>query len=384
MAFTASDWGRGVPIDIDNTLVSGSGSHTDVIVHITLSNIPVEAIDAGSNSALNGGGDLRFSTDINGATQLPMDIVAYVTNASAPSRQCLINVLVPSVSTSADTTIHMFYKKAAEVQPAVGAAFGRDAVFVDTYAAYHLGSVSTVDRSGNSNTLSSTNAPSSSTNGELGEGSSDFDGSNDDRSTSSNFNTNNIVTMEMLFSRNSNTMDSFGGVIATGGFDTNDGGLVMNRVDTTSVWTLESFPVSSNSSISETSAWAAIGTFQTMHITSDRGSTKTRFYVDGSALAAENTSHTRGNSSSPLFLGEAITFGDNAAVDIELVIMYDRYLDLDYVATRDNAMRDSENFTTAGTPFTPTSGGRIMSSLAGSGGLAYAGGIAGRGGGLAG
>ena len=112
-------WGRTHPITIDNTKVIGSGSHTSFPVLITLDDLDSEVTDAGSNSALNGGGDIRFTSDEAGATWLNLDVVEFVTNATPSSQRCEMWVKVPSISTSADTTIYIWYNKTGESQPAV-------------------------------------------------------------------------------------------------------------------------------------------------------------------------------------------------------------------------------------------------------------------------
>lgn len=137
MAFPTG-WGRVVPIVIDYTKVSGSATITDMPVLITKDNIPSEAIDAGSNSALNGGGDIRFSSDSAGTTQLPCQVVEYVTDATAANRVCHVWVKVPSISYTADTTIYMWYSKAGETQPAVTDTYGRNAVWSAFHMVHHL------------------------------------------------------------------------------------------------------------------------------------------------------------------------------------------------------------------------------------------------------
>ncbi len=128
MAFPSA-WAQKQTITIDNTKVSGTGSHTNVQVLITLDHLDSTVVDAGANSALNGGGDIRFSSDSAGVTQLACEVVEFVTNATPASRACEIWVKVPSVSTSIDTVIYIWYKKAAEVQPAVTTTYGRNAVW---------------------------------------------------------------------------------------------------------------------------------------------------------------------------------------------------------------------------------------------------------------
>ena len=144
MAFTGSNWGRRVKV----TGLAPASSLSGYVALLTLDNIPVEAIDAGANSALNGGGDLRFSTDNAGTNQLSCEVVSFVTSATPGSRDCQIYVRFDSYA-SATRDVWMFYSKTGETQPAVGAAFGRNAVWVDEHIALHLESFSTVDSTGN-------------------------------------------------------------------------------------------------------------------------------------------------------------------------------------------------------------------------------------------
>jgi len=149
MAFTGSDWGRRVKL----TGLSPSATLSGFVAVVTLDNVPVEAIDAGSNSALNGGGDLRFSTDDAGATQLELEVVSYVTNATEGNRQCQLWIRFPTYA-SGTREAYMFYKKTGETQPAVTAAFGRNAVWASFKAVYHL--KDTTDSTGNGHTLTLT------------------------------------------------------------------------------------------------------------------------------------------------------------------------------------------------------------------------------------
>ena len=138
MAFP-DGWGRRHKITIANTEVDGSSALTDYPMLVTLDHLDTEVVDAGSNSALNGGGDLRFSSDLAGASQLACEVVDFVTNVTAGSRKCEVYVSVPSVSASVDTDIYVWYKKTGEVQPAVTNVYGRNAVWANYEVVCHDG-----------------------------------------------------------------------------------------------------------------------------------------------------------------------------------------------------------------------------------------------------
>jgi len=148
MAFTASDWGQGRLL----TGLTPGSSLSGFTAVITKDNLPTSALDAGSLSCLNGGGDWRFSTDINGATQLPCEIVTCVTNVTPSSTEFVAWVRFPTYA-SGTREVYAFWNRAGQSQPAVGAVFGRNAAWVDNERRYHFEedpSVSDmVDASGN-------------------------------------------------------------------------------------------------------------------------------------------------------------------------------------------------------------------------------------------
>ena len=170
MAFTASTWGQGRLL----TGLSPGSSLSGFTAVITKANLPTSALDTGSLSCLNGGGDWRFSTDINGSTQLPCQIVTCVTNATAGNTEFESFIRFPTYA-SGTREVYAFWNKAGQSQPLVGAAFGRNAVWIDYNRVYHLNeAVSTatgnyVDSSGNGDgTLNSTTNVTSVT-GQIGD-----------------------------------------------------------------------------------------------------------------------------------------------------------------------------------------------------------------------
>lgn len=137
MAFPTG-WQRRVAITVDNTKVAGAGTFTDFPIMLSLDNLPTEMVDASGNSAQDGGGDIRFSSDSAGATPLACEIVDFHPNATAGSRRCEIWVKVPSLSGSADTTIYAWYKPTSiKQQPAPSMPYGSESVWTSSYKAVH-------------------------------------------------------------------------------------------------------------------------------------------------------------------------------------------------------------------------------------------------------
>jgi hypothetical protein len=133
-------------------------------------NFPTAAIDGGSQSILNGGGNLRCYTDDTKATRLPIEVVEFATGGS-PS----VVIWGLSASLGVGGTVYIEGDIVATTQPAVGNLYGRDEVWVDYNRVYHLNeAVSTatgnyVDSSGNGDgTLNSTTNVTSVT-GQIGD-----------------------------------------------------------------------------------------------------------------------------------------------------------------------------------------------------------------------
>jgi len=132
------DWGRKCPLTIQSSQVDETLTSFPVL--FTVDNLPSEMFDAdGSNPALNGGGDIRFSSDADGNTRIPCEVVSFITNNTPANGSAEIWVKVPSVSASTDTTIYVWYNKTGESQPAANDTYGSQNVWDSNYkAVYHF------------------------------------------------------------------------------------------------------------------------------------------------------------------------------------------------------------------------------------------------------
>jgi hypothetical protein len=120
------------------TLPTITGSHTDLPVLLVAGSFPATAIDGGSNSIDNGGGNLRAYTDDTKATQLSIEIVSFVTGG-VPNIQ--VWVKIPSAITG--STIYLEADGVATSQPAFTASFGRNSVWSDYEAVIHANETGT-------------------------------------------------------------------------------------------------------------------------------------------------------------------------------------------------------------------------------------------------
>lgn len=134
-------WGQRLPITIQSSKVVSTESNVPVL--LTEDNFPSSTFD----DALNGGGDLRFTSDIDGNTRLACEVVDFDTG----SDEAEVWVKIPSLSSSSDTTIYCWYGKAGETQPAIDAAYGAEAVWSSDFkGVWHL------DEAGDSTRVDST------------------------------------------------------------------------------------------------------------------------------------------------------------------------------------------------------------------------------------
>lgn len=86
--------------------------------------------------AQNGGGDLRFSSDEQGANRLPCEVVTFNTSTQVAE----IHVKIPAINSVINTPLYIFYGKSGVSQPVVTDTYGRNAVWdSDFLFVGHLG-----------------------------------------------------------------------------------------------------------------------------------------------------------------------------------------------------------------------------------------------------
>lgn len=123
MAFPTG-WGRSCALTIP-----GSGwfdsALTDFPVLFTTANLPSEMFDAdGSYPARSDGGDIRFTTDSDGTTQIAREVVTFGIDNNPANGTAEIWVKVPSTSNSVTTTIYVWYNAPSETEPSASDTYG--------------------------------------------------------------------------------------------------------------------------------------------------------------------------------------------------------------------------------------------------------------------
>ena len=173
MAIT-SGWGKRHTITIDNTKVSGSANHSNFPVLLTEDNFLTDAFD----NSDNGGGDIRFSSDTSGATQLSCEIITWDNGATDKAE---VYVKVPTLDHDDDTVIYVWYDNTGASQPARDASYGSDDVWSNGYElVLHMGNVN--DSSANQYDFTNSGVTFNTTNPKIGT-SGDFESGEDDYMT---------------------------------------------------------------------------------------------------------------------------------------------------------------------------------------------------------
>ncbi len=200
-----SSWNYRKKITIDHTKVASDEANFPVLI----------SLDSLSNINANGT-DIRF-TSSDGTTELPREIESY----SSGSLRAWVNA--PTLSSSSDTVIYMYYGNSAATEPAASSTYGSQNVWktdgVDTSAVMvqHMKDTTTstiTDSTANANngTKFAANEPIEAT-GEIGKGQT-FDGTNDyvNASNGASLNIGNNTTNSAL---NNGTYDAFGLLVKT-------------------------------------------------------------------------------------------------------------------------------------------------------------------------
>lgn len=160
-----------------NTVQVGqfNSAQSDFVWLMTEDNFATAAIDGGAQSILNGGGNLRCYTDNTKTTQLPIQVVQFVTGLT-PS--IVVKGLSPLLDDSG--TVYIEADTVAISQPPVTDTYGRNSVYADFEDAYNMNSVPTVTNSTGNTDGTAINGVTVSSNGKIGDA-LDFDGASSQR-----------------------------------------------------------------------------------------------------------------------------------------------------------------------------------------------------------
>lgn len=135
-------WSQKIKLSAIYTLVAGDLTDLPVLLIWTgsqaTSNLPLVMMDSnGPYPAVNGGADLRFSSDEYGNTELAFEIVSFVTDTNSASALAEIWVKLPSVSSASNTTFWMWWGNTGATAYGITDTYGRNNVWTDSYTSVH-------------------------------------------------------------------------------------------------------------------------------------------------------------------------------------------------------------------------------------------------------
>lgn len=128
-----SGWTRRCPIVIDHTKVPGDLSNFPVLFNVD--NLPSEMLDLDGSYPCNStdGRDIRFSSDQAGNTELAVEVVGVSLNNNPALSRIEIHVKIPSLSSSVDTTVYVWYNNTSATMPSRTSTYGSDNVWDADY-----------------------------------------------------------------------------------------------------------------------------------------------------------------------------------------------------------------------------------------------------------
>jgi hypothetical protein len=137
MAFP-DGWMHKVSLTIDSAYIDSDLTDWTLVFDQSFNNVLTQdngPLDAdGSRPSINGGGDIRFSSDSDGSNRLACDIRDWVTNDTPGNATCEVAVKVTSVSSGpSDTVIYMWWGKSGETQPSASDTYGQYNTYDDDH-----------------------------------------------------------------------------------------------------------------------------------------------------------------------------------------------------------------------------------------------------------
>lgn len=351
-----SGWSRQVLVTPVAAQISG-GPYANFAVVLTRANLPDEMCDpSGTNAAQANGGDIRATSDAAGTQPLPLEVVAFALDSATGAKDAVAVLWVGTPSFSASAGVYLWYHAAtAQAQPAATDPAGRNAVWANFIAAYHmLNTTAVTDSSGNGGDYTITNRYAG------------IAGPFGPTSTKINYNTT-AVTPTLALDQNYTALFamSLPTYAATGNqiwWDINGAGGVAYELHANAGGTSANLMCYDNSgtgtqllgtfSLSPFNSWSWLG------LSSTDGSGTQSAYVNGAPSASSTLTRRTGTGTLSLQAGGA------AIYYAEVLIGKGLWSDSQHATFYNNVSSPSSFFAT-GTPQTPASGGVSVNLSAG-------------------
>jgi len=354
---------RKCSVTIDNTKVSGSGNLSNFPVLLTVDNLPSEMFDAdGSYPALSGGGDIRFTSDEAGTTELAREIETFTIDNDPANGVAEIWVNVTTLDYNDDTVIYVWYNDSGASEPAADSTYGSENAWNGSFkGVWHLdeSSGSRSDSTSNGNTLADTNTVGSQT-GKIGTATNYVNGNSEYLSIADASATGLEITGDITFSfwfEKEALMSAFQYVLAKYDHAAKNGYYLIIR-DTEKFGVRYGAGSTFTDITQDTAAYTSgeLNTWIKVDIAIDVSARTATFYVNGSADTSTTTTSgdtSIGTTSGDFYLGVLDIAGtkyDYWDDGIDELRVYSGLLTTDWVATEYANQNSPSTFSSAGTP----------------------------------
>jgi hypothetical protein len=344
MAFPTG-WTKKCPLVIDADQVSGTANLTDFPVLLTEVNFPSTIFDNTQTT----GADLRFTSDSAGTTELAFEVVTWDTTDDKAE----VWVKVPTVDYDDDTTFYVWYGNAEATAYAVTDTYGRNAVWSDYLAVWHLTNANDSSASGY-NLTASASAPTS-TAGLIGSattGAYDFEASTKQYFTNTSTPNLGITTAETVSlwfkPEGGGVNNQLFGLWSSNGYTNGLRDIITNDPDG-DVWRIRQTGTSGFQQSDEASVALTHG--NTFYVVGSWDPANLKFYryTNGGNYDEDTMAST-----TKAFTGNVITwvgFNNTDSIDgiVDEIRVQDRILSSDWIATEYNNQSAPATFITEGT-----------------------------------
>jgi hypothetical protein len=147
-----NNWTKRVSITISHDFIDQNLSNWTLVFDQSFSPFLTQMdgpLDAdGLNPSVNGGFDIRFSSDLDGLNELAVDVRNWEINNNPSLATCEVAVKIPLLSKDIDTKIYMWWGNPSATLPLTGDAFGQYNAY-DTFYEYISANGGLSDRTSN-------------------------------------------------------------------------------------------------------------------------------------------------------------------------------------------------------------------------------------------
>ena len=341
-------WARKCALTIESSVITSDQTNFPVL--LTLATLPSEMFDAdGSYPAINGGADIRFTSDEDGDTEIPFEVVSFVTHNTPANGSAEIWVKT-GIDGDTDTDIYVWYNNSSATAYAIDATYGAENVWTTYQGVWHMGESSGTAADSTSGSHSGTFAGDlpNSVSAQISNG-QDYDGAGDKiKASASSLFGEDKQTISMWFNVDFPFVDDSSYMF----FDTAGGKRHLVYKDRLTDYLILYWANVSLNLYTSVPSWWSTSDYVHMEISVDTTETtnNVKVYINGALDTTKSITCTKGIATDFLigvFSNEAAGYFDGI---IEETRIYNELLTADWISSEYNNQNSPSTFVTEGTP----------------------------------